>query len=134
MYLVRDPCRSPTNIQNGSRPCDQIIVLFLYISSTLFVHNFFIPSFILLKIIVNLDRERLCEKVVVRKTLWERQCEIDVVRKIKKSPFFFNRYIWVINNLYCIGLGLRISDAYVFPVLTMLNQKIIESSRGIEGL
>ena len=47
------------NKQFQHRPCDRIVVLFLYISSSSFVHNFVILSLILLKVKVNLDRSIL---------------------------------------------------------------------------
>ena len=45
-----------TSFNETIRPCDQIVVLIWYIYSSSFVHNFFIPALILLKMIVNLDR------------------------------------------------------------------------------
>ena len=65
--------------------------------------------------------ELLFEKNVVRKTMWERRCEKDVVRKTlwEISPAIFNRRIFVIMNLYFIGWGLCISDAYVIYFLSL---------------
>ena len=72
--------------------------------------------------------ERCCEKKVVAKTLREIRCEKDVMRKT----------LWArrCEKRRCgkDGYEKNISDAYVFPILTMLNQIFIDNSRGIEGL